>query len=396
MAWTLDATGLTVKTRAELIAEFTADMEAIYGTDINLESDTPDGQLMNIWVQSVLDLQDLLVSIYSGMDPDNAIGNTLDQRVAINGIERRAGTYTVTNITLVNSAAVSLIGLNDIVTDESEAYTVSDNEGNRWYLANSINIATPGTQVLVFRSAVPGAVLTIPNTINVPVTIVLGVTSVNNPTTYTTLGINEETDAALKIRRQQSVALPSQGYVEGLTAALLNLESVTYAAVFENVTSVDDGDGIPAHGIWVIVAGTATDEEIANVIYVERSLGCAMKGTETYNILRPAGDYFTVRWDPVVAQNLYIEFDATSIDGVSAIDTTAIKNGLVANYVPGVYEEVDITSLGTAVQAIDPNVLVTNAGFSLSGAGPWTDTLTPTTKNRQFAVLAANIAITVV
>jgi uncharacterized phage protein gp47/JayE len=389
----LDSNGLQVKTREELIAEYTADFQAIYGADIVLDPDSPDGQMMNLRVQAELDLEELLVQIYNSFNPDQAIGVTLDQRVAINGIQRRAATYTTTNITITTDRALNLYGLDQ---NTEEIYTVSDNAGNQWQLIDTTTISAPGSYPLAFRSAVPGAVLTIPNTITQPVTIVLGVTAINNPTTYTNLGVNEESDAALRIRRAQSVALPSQGYVDGLRAALLNLEGLTYARIFENTTSGVDADGIPPHSIWVIVGGTASNADIARVIYMERSEGADMKGNETYTITRADGSPFLVRWDVVVPENLYIKFDATSIDGVTPVDVNALKNGLVLNFVPGVYEEVDITSLGTAVQAIDPNILVTNAGFARVDIGPYSNTLVPLTRNRQFAVAANRIEITVV
>ena len=122
----LTATGLTTSTREELVAFYTAQFQAIYGPDINLESDTPDGQLLNIFVQSVLDLQDLLTQIYNQFDPDNAIGVVLDQRVAINGIQRQGGTHIVTNVTTVVSQALNLPGLDQ--TAETP-FTVSDNVG---------------------------------------------------------------------------------------------------------------------------------------------------------------------------------------------------------------------------------------------------------------------------
>src|ERR1700744_4144299 len=107
----LTAQGLTTSTQPQLLAYYTAQYQSIYGADINLASDTPDGQWMNIIIQTVLDLQDLLTQIYNSFDPDNAIGTQLDQRVAINGIQRLAGTYSITNITLVLTQSVNLYGL---------------------------------------------------------------------------------------------------------------------------------------------------------------------------------------------------------------------------------------------------------------------------------------------
>ena len=227
----LTATGLTTATQSELLTNYTNALQQIYGSDINLQSDTPDGQLINLFIQSVLDVQDLLTQIYNSFDPDNAIGVVLDQRVAINGIQRQAGTYTITNITLVTSQSVNLYGLDQSV---NPVYTVADGAGNEWNLVTTVLGLPAGTNVLVFQSATPGANIPIPNTIIVPITIVLGVTSINNPTTYITLGINEESDAALRLRRQISVSLSSQGYLQGLLAALENINGVTSAFVYEN------------------------------------------------------------------------------------------------------------------------------------------------------------------
>ncbi len=357
----LDATGLTTTTREEWVAYFTAQYQQIYGADINLSSDTPDGQMMNIFIQAILDLQDLLVQVYNMFDPDNAIGVVLDQRVAINGIQRQAGTYTVTPVTVVNASSVNLYGLDQ---DVQAPYTVSDNVGNRWLLQETQVGLSPGTHVLNFRAAVPGAQLTTPNTITVPVTIVLGVTSVNNPTTYLTLGVNEESDAVLKVRRQKSVSLASQGYLAGLLAALENTTGVSAAFVYENTSGTTDVDGVPGHSIWVIVAGSATDADIADVIYKKRNAGCGMFGDVSFVITQVDGTPFTILWDQVVEQNLFVAFTATSIDGDVEPDIAAIRAGLVTSFTPGVFEEVDINGLATLVQDIDPNCLVTNAGFS--------------------------------
>lgn len=357
----LTALGLQVSTRQELIDDFTSRMQTIYGPDINLASDTPDGQLMNIYVQSVLDLQDLLVQIYNTFDPDNAIGNVLDQRVAINGIQRQAGTYTITPITIVTSQSLNLYGLDQ--TDQ-QIYTVSDNIGNRWFLEETQLGVTVGTHVYNFRAATPGAQLTIPNTITVPVVIVLGVVSINNPTTYTSLGINEETDAVLKVRRQKSVALSSQGYLKGLLAALENINGVTSAFIYENFSDTTDGDGVPGHSIWVVVAGSGAAADIAQAIYAKRNAGCGMFGSENYTITQVDGTPFTVYWDDVVAQTLFVKFTVTPLDGSTPIDIDALKLGLVEAFIPGVNAEVNINQLATIVQQVNSNVLVTSPGFS--------------------------------
>jgi hypothetical protein len=390
MANEVTADGLTTDTQAELVTAFTTAFEAIYGADIDLTQSSPDGQMMMIFIQVILDVLALITTVYNGFDPDNAIGRVLDQRVAINGIQRQAGTYTVTNITVVVSEALTLTGIDD---DPVNPYTLQDNAGTQWQLQETQTPVGSGTYVYAFQAAVPGATLTIPNTITIPVTIVLGVTSVNNPTTYSTLGVNEESDAELKIRRARSVSLASQGYLAGLLAALENINGMASAFVYENNSGTTDGDGVPGHSIWVITSGTATDAEIAEAIYAKRNAGCGMFGSEVYVIDQVDGSEFPVYWDEVTSENLYVKFTATSLDGINPPNIAAILTGLVTSFAPGVNEQVNVNELSTLVQAIDPNTLVTLAGFSLSAGGVYTNTLSPSTKAKQFAVSAARIII---
>lgn len=386
-------TGLTVATRQELIAQYTAAYKAIYGNDIDLDQETPDGQMLNIFVQSVLDLEDLLVQIYNMFDPDNAIGVILDQRVAINGIQRQAGTFTVINIFIVTSQAVNLYGLDQ--TDQP-VFTVADASGNQYELQLTQLGFNPGIggASLIFQSAQPGAFNPTIGTITVPVTIVLGVVSVNNPTLATTVGINEESDAALRVRRQQSVSLASQGYLKGLLAALKNLPGMQAAFVYENNTALTDGDGVPGHSIWVIVSGSATPADIANAIYTKRNAGCGMFGTQSFVITQVDNTLFTILWDDVVLETLFMKFNVSSINGTGVPNIAAVRAGLVNSLVPGVFEEVNVNELATLVQQIDPNSLVTLAGFDISSGGAFTNNvLSPSAKNKQFTVSAPNIII---
>lgn len=385
--------GLTTATQAELLAQFTTSYQTLYGSTINIASNTPDGQNINNFIQATLDVEDLITQVNAMFDPDQAVGVILDQRCAINGVIRQPGTFTVTNISVITGQSVNLFGLDQTTMP---VYTVSDNAGNLWELITT-QLAVPiGTNVYAFQAATPGANLTTPNTITVQVTIVLGVASVNNPSTYTTLGTNEESDAKLKLRRQKSVSLASQGYLAGLLAALLNITGVTDAFVYENIGDAPDSDGVPGHSIWVIVSGTGAAADIANAIYTKRNAGCGMFGEQMYVITQVNGVPFTVLWDDVVSENLYIKFNATSIDGVTPPDTTSILAELPVIYVPGVNAEVNINQLATLVQQIDPNTLVTGAGFSTTSGGTFTKTLSPTAKNYQFVVLSANISVTIV
>lgn len=386
----LDATGLTTSTQAELVTKFQTRMQAIYGADINLDPDSPDGQKMMIFIQIVLDNLDLLTQVYNSFDPDQALGITLDQRVAYNGIQRQKGTFTITPISITVSKALTLYGLDQEIED---IYTVSDNAGNQWQLVNTQSPSGAGTSIYNFQSSVAGARTTLLNTITAPVTIILGVTTINNPTTYITLGIDEESDNDLKDRRRKSVALGSQGYYDGLIAALENITGIGDAFVIENKTGTTDGDGIPSHAIWVIVSGSAAAADIAFAIYKKRNSAAGMKGAESYVITQADGSFFIVNWDVVTVENLFIKVTLTSLDVVTLPDIAGIRAGLPISFTPGVFEKVNINDLATAIQVIDNNSLVTNEGFFTDENGPFVNTLTPSSKDKQFSVSSANIIL---
>lgn len=366
----LTATGLTLATYDELVAQYTADYQSIYGTSIVLDSSSPDGQMMGIWIQSIMDLQDLLQAVYSSFDPDQAFGVTLDQRGAINGIQRQGGTFTVTPITVVTSQSVNLYGIDQAEFSGTTqisgqpVYTVADGAGNNWLLETTQLGLAAGTHVLNFSAQLTGAVTTVPNTITVPVTTVIGVTSINNPTSYTTLGTPEESDPAYRLRRQKSVSIASQGYLAGLLAALEAVTGVTSAYVYENTTASTNSDGVPSHSLWCIVAGTALAADIANAIYSKRNAGCGLYGSLSYLLTQVDGTTFPIYYDVVTEMNLFIAFTATSINGTTAANVGAVRTALVTAYVPSVYQTVDINTLATLAQKTDPNMLVTGAGFS--------------------------------
>lgn len=384
---TLDTNGLAIKTATELYNEIVAGMQEIYGADINVDSNSPDGQMINIFVQVITDILELIIEIYNSFDPDLAVGVVLDQRVAINGIQRKSGTYTYVNLAIITDRALNLVGAD---TDEERAFTFSDNEDNQFILAVSTSIATAGTHTLSFRAKNIGDVQVLPNTITTPITRVLGVISGNNPNGATVQGIDEETDAELRIRRQASTSIQGLAWNDALYSALMNLDGVSYVKIYENTTDTTNSDGIPPHSIWAIVEG-GTAPEIANTIYSKRTAGSGMKGSLTYNITQLDGEIFIVKYDTTTAETLYIKFDVESLSGV--INTTDIKNIIINNLQLNIYGTIDINEIIAIVKNEMSNVLITNCFVSLDESN-WETSIKPTAKNARFSLSADDIDIT--
>lgn len=392
----LNQNGLTVKTASEIRFDLETALRNIYGADINLDQNSPDGQMIGIYTQFAVDIRELVTAAYNSFDPDKAIGRLLDERVVINNIVRKGGTYTITPVSVTVDRTVTLQGLDaDFNNANGAGFTVQDDAGNQFILIDTDTI-TAGTHSLPFRSKDIGEVNVTVGTITNTVTKVLGVTAVNNPSAPTTIGQNQESDAQLRFRRQQSVSLSSAGYANGLLGNVLNLDGVIDAKLYENVTNAVDADGIPAHGMWLIVEGGA-NAEIGNIIYERKSVGSNMKGDVEVEIVTDSGVTFTAKFDRPVAQDLYIRFDIQPTITSPSFNQANIKASIVdaLKYEIGEFAETsEITTV--ARQAITDNGgggVAVNLEISDDGSN-WVDYLVAPTKDAQWTLDAARITIT--
>ena len=353
MSDSFDANGLQTATAPELLQDLETAFRAIYGDDVLLDSSTPDGQWLNILVQKGVDVRGLLMQLYNSFNPNNAQGSVLDQRCAINNVFRKSGTFTTVNVNVSTDRSLTLEGVDEEYNNpEATGFTIQDNEGNRFVLVNTQTVSA-GTTSLLFRSETLGNVVVLPDTLTTPVTIVLGVLSVNNPTAATAIGTDEESDQDLRIRRRQSVAISSFGYLNGLQAALLQLDGVSDAKVYENYTSSTDANGTPPHCVWVVMDGGST-EEIANTIYDKKSVGCDMRGDIEYTITTPALTQFVAKWDEASVSSLYIKFSIQPQVAGITFDEDAIKEYITSHLSFKIGEAADTATITTLAQeAID-------------------------------------------
>lgn len=389
----LDANGLQVTTVPEITASLTAAFQAIYGSDINVGSNSPDGQLIGILAQNIQDVLETLLQVYNSFNPDSAFGTVLDARVAMNGIQRKDGTFTQAQVAVTVSQALTLLGLDAVLSNPNlTAFTVADDAGNQFQLVTTHAFVGAGTTTLTFQSAVIGQIQTTANTIQTVVTSQLGVTSVNNPTTASDIeGLPEETDPQLKIRRAASFYLQAVGPADALRAALLNVSDISDAYVVENDTN-GTVNTVPAHSIWVIVNG-GTFPEIANVIYTKKAPGCGMKGSNSQIVVRPQGNSFTAQWDAALTQTLTIR--ATLVPKIpgQTFDLVKDKNALADVLLYKLGQSPNIGDIVVAMQLIEPEAILSVVNVSKDAGVTWENIVSPDTAQKYFVTSPANITL---
>lgn len=386
----LDATGLTVATTDEISTDLVAQLKAIYGPDINLASESPDGQMVGIFSQAASDVLDLLVNIYNIFDVDSSFGISLQRLVAVNGMTIKGGTFTTTPVNITVNAAITLPGLDQTLL---APYQVQD-ANTIWTLVSSFAFGGPGTQALVFRAASFGPITPLPNTINAQATPFNGVTAVNNPTTAgTVVGQLEETDVALRTRHAQSFFLAATCPADAVEAALQALPDASDAVVVENRTGATVG-GVPAHSIWPIVVG-GTPAEIAAAIYAKAAPGVGLFGAQSLIVVRPNGQGSTINWDTGLPQRLWAQFGIIPTVSGLTFDNNLMVQELAAALV-NYFKLGRPASIGDVVRAmfkIEPRAILVNAGVSINGAS-FVDQVDTTSAKFFFTLAAADITIT--
>ena len=280
MALNLDTLGLSATVTAEgisapdyqtILDTLTSYFQQIYGSDAYLEPDSKDGQMVALVALAIHDANNTAISVYNCFSPATGYGAALTSNVKINGIARRGATNSTVDLVLIGTAGTTITN-----------GTVKDTNNVIWRLPSSVTIGVGGTVTVTATCSNSGAVAALAGTITTINTPTRGWASVTNPAAAT-VGEPAETDAELRIRQGQSVALPSLTPFEGVDGAIANVAGVTRHKLYENDTGATDSNGLPPHSISAIVDGGDVTE-IAQTIRGNKGQGTATYGTTSVTV----------------------------------------------------------------------------------------------------------------
>jgi len=380
--------GIQVQTFQEIYDELAAGYRAIYGEDINLDPDSPDGQRVAIETQLVLDAQSFGALEYNQRDPDFALGQSLNSIIKLAGISRRPATRSQVDVVVTTDRPLTL----------PPDYAVEDDLGQAWTTLNAIDIPPGETTVTLFAENF-GAVEAGPATVVNPVTVVIGVLSVTNPTAAT-VGIDEEADQDLRVRRNRSLETPQSSSTGRMFTALASLPNVTDVAVYENDTDTTDSDGIPAHSLWVVVEGGAVADIIETMTKNKtggKGMVGAVTGTFIEDFKRPNGTTFTIvhsmTFDRPVDVPVLVRLDATRKDAANPVDEALISQAVAARTF-NIGENLLAGDLYRLAFNAGENFIPTNLEISQDGGATYTDGRILSDLNEKFSIAAGDVAVT--
>ena len=317
----LTTLGYIRKRLNEYITQLQSGYKSIFGNNIDVSNDSPDGQIIGINAEEFANLDQALEDVYNAFDPNAAQGISLSKLVSINGLVRKAATES--------TAAVTLAGLVGVVVPLGSIIKTSDTE-QEFTLDSDVTLTGGPADAGTVTSVLSGEISALTGTLTVISTPIAGWTSVTNAADAT-LGRDEETDEELRIRRSKSTAISSQSIVDGIFSTLSALDDVAGVSVLENTTAVDIASpvSILAHGIHAIVDG-GDDDEIAEAIFNTRSAGSQMTGSVTVVVVDIQGQNNDIKFSRPTEMDILIQVDVTSDDEFPSNGDQLIKDALVA------------------------------------------------------------------
>ncbi|MCV5317196.1 baseplate J/gp47 family protein [Escherichia coli] len=330
MAMNLDSLGLSAKVTAEgisapdyqtILSTLISYFQQIYGSDAYLEPDSKDGQMVALMALAIHDANNMAITVYNCFSPATGYGAALTSNVKINGISRKGATNSTVDLLLTGTAGTTIIN-----------GSVKDSNNVIWRLPASVVVGVDGTVMATATCSVSGAVAALAGTITEINTPTRGWVSVTNPAAAT-VGSPAETDAELRIRQGQSVALPSITPFESVDGAIANVAGVTRHKLYENDTGATDSNGLPPHSISAIVDGGDVTE-IAQTIRGNKGQGTATYGTTSVTVPDTYGNPHVISFSRSTDVPIYGHITLKAFTGYTSQIGVQIQQA-VADYING-------------------------------------------------------------
>lgn len=358
---TIDENGISAPTYADVLDYLKDKYRAIYGPDTYLDDDSQDGQLVGVFAASINDANATTVAVYRSFSPATAQGDALASNVKINGIARKAASFSTADILIVGQAGVTIT--NGIAKDANS---------NQWTLPASVIIPPGGAITVTATCAALGAIAAAAGTINQIGTPTRGWQTVTNPAAAA-VGAPVESNAALRQRQTVSTALPSLTVLDGIIGAVSNVPGVTRLRAYENDTATTDANGLPPHSISLVVAG-GDNTDIANAIAVKKTPGSPTYGTTAVVVQDVYGRPITIRFYRPSSAGVTVAISLKALAGYTTATGDAIKRA-VSDYINGVdigggvSGSVEWADAITAANGVGGGTTFKLTGLTLTGPG---------------------------
>lgn len=322
MALQFSDNGLETNTLRELFQELSDGYKGIYGQDIDLDQESPDGQRVAIEAQARADIEAALQWLYSQMDPDFNTGDMQQIIAKLHGLFLRPGSRSQRDLKVTTDRPMLLYS----------GYKIRDQANQVWAIRQDVTVPA-GVTTATFFAQNFGKVTGLVNDTFTQLTPEPGIVSIISDSAVV-VGRDEETPEEFRQRRNRSLENPATGSTGAVFAKVAQLTGVIDLNIGENDTKIDNPTtGIPANSIWLVVEGGAISE-IVEVMVKQKGGGTGTKGSitgrYTETLIRPDGTSFLIahelQFDRPIYKPLHIRLNARRKIQSEPIDIDTLKN----------------------------------------------------------------------
>ncbi|WP_213881192.1 baseplate J/gp47 family protein [Pseudomonas sp. dw_358] len=360
------SSGVTLTTTQEYLASLKASYLDI-DSGWKLDSSTPDGMALQVWSETMGNLDEAITAVYNTLDPNSAVGLQIDRIGAINNIPRALATYSTAPLVFsgnANAAVPAGTTARNSLTDTLWASDAAITLGSDGTGAVSATCTTAGAQTANVGeiSAIYGS-------------IPAGVTGVTN-VTAASVGNDKESDPDYRFRRNVAVANRSNNIIDALYSAIYGVTGVKQVRIYENDTKVTDTNGVLANSLMLIVDGGA-DADILSAYASVKSPGCGDNtGRTDLNAYKVTGLTATPAGNPVTLTffrpQLVTIYEALSITSSTLSDTDkqTIQTQTVSYSLNGFGLTTGFIKRGFQIgESVTAGRLYTPANYVVAGSG---------------------------
>jgi uncharacterized phage protein gp47/JayE len=356
--------GAVLPSFQSIVNDLISGYQGIYSNVVYLGTDTAKYQEISIFALKVYDSNLFAQLCYNARSPSTAVGSDLDSIVKMNGLARKAASFSTAPET-ISGVPFTLITNGQI----------TDNQGNVWALPATVTIPSGGSVLVGVTCLTPGAIAAAPGAINtISGGATAGWTGATNPSAAVP-GLPVETDSQLRGRQAVSVAAPSLTRLAATLAAVAQVPGVTRYAPptpspsgtstsIENPTGAVDSFGNPPHSVSMVVEG-GLDLAVATAIFQKRGIGPftnpgTSSGSTSVPVTDPAsGGIMNVGFQ----RPTYVPIFATMVlHGLTGYTTSVIGlvQAAIVTYLNSLQigETITFSSLYAVAQSVMPSLLV--------------------------------------
>lgn len=326
--------GTIVPNTSTTLTEVQTEYQNALGQDLNLDPNTPQGQLITAEVLARNGVIRNNALLANQLNPNQATGTFLRAIGGLMGINDTPMSRSVCLDVVITGAPSTLFPSGAIAVNQ---------DGAQFMSIDPIMLDGSGHGTVNFQAVEVGAIEALAHTLQ-PAQAIPGWAAVDNPTDAS-LGSSSMTDYQFRIFRQQALANQANNSVAACYSKLAFVPGVKSVTVRDNDASTAqtiDGVAMEANSLWVCINDDGgVDTDIAQTLLACKAPGCkwtlstnASGSPRTVAVVEPnSGQSYTVKFVRSIPVTTFTRIYVKNVSTMADL-STAVVNAILA-YVAG-------------------------------------------------------------